>query len=300
MLDGLKRLEYRGYDSAGMAILNGQGLETTRRTGRVAELESALGEAPAGRLGISHTRWATHGDVTEENAHPHVSSDGKIAVVHNGVIENYLGMKKFLTGKGYTFQSETDTEALANLIAYHYAKEPQTDGKNRFLESVRKSLRHVEGTYGIAVICTDYPAELIGARKGSPLILGIGKGENLIASDVNAITQCTQNVVYLNDNEVVHLLQDDFSITTASSKDVEAVIHQVDWDTSEAELGDFQHFMEKEIFEQPVALENGMRGRFSDDGSTAVFGGLNLSPQDLRNVDRILFLACGTAWHACL
>ena len=300
MLDGLKRLEYRGYDSAGMAILNGQGLETTRRTGRVAELESALGEAPAGRLGISHTRWATHGDVTEENAHPHVSSDGKIAVVHNGVIENYLGMKKFLTGKGYTFQSETDTEALANLIAYHYAKEPQTDGKNRFLESVRKSLRHVEGTYGIAVICTDYPAELIGARKGSPLILGIGKGENLIASDVNAITQCTQNVVYLNDNEVVHLLQDDFSITTASSKDVEAVIHQVDWDTSEAELGDFQHFMEKEIFEQPVALENGMRGRFSDDGSTAVFGGLNLSPQDLRNVDRILFIACGTAWHACL
>jgi glucosamine--fructose-6-phosphate aminotransferase (isomerizing) len=300
MLDGLKRLEYRGYDSAGMAIMNGQGFKTTRRTGRVAELESALGDAPAGRLGISHTRWATHGDVTEENAHPHVSSDEKIAVVHNGVIENYLGMKKFLKEKGYIFQSETDTEALANLIAYHYKKEPKTEGKNRFLESIRKSLRHVEGTYGIAVICADFPDELIGARKGSPLIVGIGNGENLIASDVNAITQCTQNVVYLNDGEIVHLLQDDFSITSASSKDVDAIIHQVDWDTSEAELGDYHHFMEKEIFEQPIALENGMRGRFSDDGSTAVFGGLNLSPQDLRNVDRILFLACGTAWHACL
>jgi glucosamine--fructose-6-phosphate aminotransferase (isomerizing) len=165
---------------------------------------------------------------------------------------------------------------------------------------VRKSLRHVEGTYGIAAICADCPGELIGARKGSPLIIGVGKGENLIASDVNAIAQCTQNVVYLNDNEVVHLTDDDFSITTAANANVEAVIHQVDWDTAEAELGDYQHFMEKEIFEQPAALENGMRGRFSDDGSTAVFGGLNLSPQDLRNVDRILFLACGTAWHACL
>lgn len=300
MLDGLKRLEYRGYDSAGMAIMNGQGLETTRRTGRVAELEKALGNSPGGRLGISHTRWATHGDVTEENAHPHVSSDEKIAVVHNGVIENYLSMKKFLIEKGYTFQSETDTEALANLIAYHYAKEPEVAGKSRFLESVRKSLRHVEGAYGIAVICTDYPDELIGARKGSPLIVGIGKGENLIASDVNAITQCTQNVIYLNDGEVVHLQKEEFAITSASSKDVEAIIHQVDWDTSEAELGDFQHFMEKEIFEQPTALENGMRGRFSDDGSTAFFGGLNLSPRDLCNVDRILFIACGTAWHACL
>ncbi|NQY32986.1 MAG: glutamine--fructose-6-phosphate transaminase (isomerizing), partial [Coraliomargarita sp.] len=232
--------------------------------------------------------------------HPHVSSDNKVALVHNGVIENYLGLKKFLGEKGYTFGSETDSEALANLIAYHYGKELEVAGKNRFLESVRKSLRHVEGTYGIAVMCADFPGELIGARRGSPLIVGIGKGENLIASDVNAITQCTQNVVYLNDNEVVHLSNDDFSITTAASASVEAVIHQVDWDTSEAELGDYHHFMEKEIFEQPTALENGMRGRFSDDGSTAVFGGLNLNPQELRHVDRILFIACGTAWHACL
>lgn len=300
MLDGLKRLEYRGYDSSGVSVWGDSGFKTTRRTGRVKELEGALGEDLGGSLGISHTRWATHGDVTESNAHPHVSSDNKVALVHNGVIENYLGLKKFLGEKGYTFGSETDSEALANLIAYHYGKEPEVAGKNRFLESVRKSLRHVEGTYGIAVMCADFPGELIGARRGSPLIVGIGKGENLIASDVNAITQCTQNVVYLNDNEVVHLSNDDFSITTAASASVEAVIHQVDWDTSEAELGDYHHFMEKEIFEQPTALENGMRGRFSDDGSTAVFGGLNLNPQELRHVDRILFIACGTAWHACL
>ena len=193
-------------------------IKQSKRTGRVIELETALGEDLGGTLGISHTRWATHGDVTEVNAHPHTSSDGKIALVHNGVIENYVGMKKYLIDKGYQFSSQTDSEALCNLIAYHYEKEPEEADKNRFLEAVRKSLRHVEGTYGIAVICTDAPGELIGARKGSPLILGLGKGENLLASDVNALAHCTQNVVYLNDNEVVHLTDDDFSITTVSSK----------------------------------------------------------------------------------
>ena len=300
MVDGLKRLEYRGYDSSGVCVLSADGLKQTKRTGRVAELAAALGDNLGGTLGISHTRWATHGDVTEANAHPHTSSDGKIALVHNGVIENYAAMKAYLTEKGYTFESQTDTEALCNLIAYHYAKEPEVAGKNRFLESVRKSLRHVEGTYGIAALCADCPGELIGARKGSPLILGIGEGEHILASDANALTHCTHNVVYLEDNEVVHLTENDFSISTVSSKSVEAVIHKVDWDTSEAELGDYDHFMQKEIYDQPTALENGMRGRFSDDGSTAVFGGLNLDPQELRQVDRILFLACGTAWHSCL
>ena len=301
MLDGLKRLEYRGYDSSGMVVSTGKGFEQIKRTGRVVNLEESLEESQlGGNLGISHTRWATHGDVTEANAHPHTSSDGKISLVHNGVIENYTGMKGFLAEKGYTFQSETDSEALCNLIAYHYDKEPKDGVKNSLLEAVRKSLRHVEGTYGIAVICPDFPEELIGARRGSPLIIGIGKGENLLASDVNAITHCTQNVVYLNDNEVVHLKNDNFSISTVSSKSVEAVIHKVDWDTSDAELGDYDHFMQKEILEQPSSLENGMRGRFSDDGSTAVFGGLNLNPQELRQIDRILFLACGTAWHSCL
>lgn len=301
MLDGLRRLEYRGYDSSGMVVSDGKGFEQIKRTGRVVNLEEALEDPQlGGNLGISHTRWATHGDVTEANAHPHTSSDGKISMVHNGVIENHASMKKFLGEKGYTFQSETDSEALCNLIAYHYNKEPKDGEKNPFLEAVRKSLRHVEGTYGIAVICPDFPKELIGARKGSPLIIGIGNGENLLASDVNAITHCTQNVVYLEDNEVVHLKNDDFSISTVSSKNVKAVIHRVDWDTSEAELGDYDHFMQKEIFEQPNSLQNGMRGRFSDDDSTAVFGGLNSDAQELRKIDRILFIACGTAWHSCL
>ena len=244
MLDGLKRLEYRGYDSSGMVVSDGKQFEQIKCTGRVVNLEELLEEPQLrGNLGISHTRWATHGDVTEVNAHPHTSSDGKISMVHNGVIENHSSMKNFLVKKGYTFQSETDSEALCNLIAYHYNKEPRNGEKNPFLEAVRKSLRHVNGTYGIAVICTDFPRELIGARKGSPLIIGICNGENLLASDVNAITHCTQNVVYLDDNEVAHLKNDDFSITTVSSKSVEAVIHKVDWDTSETELGNYDHFM---------------------------------------------------------
>ncbi|MFT4900881.1 MAG: glucosamine--fructose-6-phosphate aminotransferase (isomerizing) [Lentimonas sp.] len=301
MLDGLKRLEYRGYDSSGMVVASEYGFEQIKRVGRVKNLEAALLEHQLnGTLGISHTRWATHGSVSEANAHPHTSSDGMISLVHNGVIENYVSIRKFLISNGYEFLSETDSEALVNLIAYHYQKEPEKKGKNRLLEAVRKSLRHIEGTYGIAVISPQHPDTLIGARKGSPLIIGIGKNENLLASDVNAITHCTPNVVYLNDNEVVHLTRDDFSISTVSSKNVEAVVHTVDWDTSEAELGDYEHYMLKEIFEQPDALENGMRGRFSDDESTAFFGGLNLSPQELRQVDRILFIACGTAWHACL
>ncbi len=253
MLDGLRRLEYRGYDSSGMVVSNGKGFEQTKRTGRVVNLKESLDESQLeGNLGISHTRWATHGDVTEANAHPHTSSEGPISVVHTGEIENYAGMKDCLTSKGYTFQSETDSEVLCNLIAYHYDKEPKDGKKNPFHEAVRKSLRHVDGTYGIAVICPDFPNELIGARKGSPLIIGIGNGENLLASDVNAITHCTQNVVYLDDDEIVHLKDDDFSITTVSRKSVEAIIHKVDWDTSEAELGDYDHFMQKEIFE-PVS-----------------------------------------------
>ena len=198
MLDGLRRLEYRGYDSSGMVVSDGKGFKQIKRTGRVVNLEESLEESQlGGNLGISHTRWATHGDVTESNAHPHTSSDGKISMVHNGVIENHDSMKKFLAEKGYTFQSETDSEVLCNLIAYHYEKEPKDGKKNPFHEAIRKSLRHVDGTYGIAVICPDFPNELIGARKGSPLIIGIGNGENLLASDVNAITHCTQNFCLL-------------------------------------------------------------------------------------------------------
>lgn len=302
LLEGLKRLEYRGYDSAGLAVHARDGFQLAKTVGRVANLTKAASKSTfPGTLGISHTRWATHGGVTDANAHPHVSSDGKIALVHNGVIENYADMKRFLKSKGYTFTSETDTEALCNLIAYHYAKEQEgTSDRTRFFTAVRKSLLHVEGTYGIAVLCTDCPEEMVGARKGSPLILGVGTGEYLLASDVAAIVTHTSNVVYLKDDEVVHITREGFQVMTTAEYGVEAKIDRVTWDVEDAELGDFAHFMLKEIFDQPASLENAMRGRFSDDGSTAKFGGLNLSAHELRQIDRIVFTACGTAWHACL
>ncbi len=301
LIEGLKRLEYRGYDSSGLAILDQTMLKSVKRIGRVNCLEEALPEKILeANVGICHTRWATHGAVTEENAHPHVSSDEKFALVHNGVIENYLSIKKFLESEGYKFVSETDSESIVNLIAYHYKKQDTNNKSNRFLESVRKSLLHVEGTFGIAVLSQDHPGQLVCAKRGSPLIIGVGKNEHLIASDVNALTHCTHQVVYLNDNEIVHLNADDFSISTIGNSSVNAVIQTVDWDTTAAKIGDYHHFMEKEIFEQPIALTNGMRGRFSNDSSTALFGGLNISEDELSQIDRIIFLSCGTGWHACL
>ena len=252
------------------------------------------------RLGISHTRWATHGGVTDVNAHPHLSSDGLISIVHNGVIENHDSIRNFLESKGYSHQSQTDTEVLANLISYHYHKQPQEEGESRLVESVRKSLLHVKGTYGLAVMCVDTPNELVGAAQSSPLIVGVGQGENMLGSDVAAFGGRTTNVVYLNDGEVVGLAPDDFYIKTIHDVSVTPTLSQVEWNDTSIELGRFNHYMEKEIFEQPIALENAMRGRFSDDGSTARFGGLNLSPQEWRQVDRMILLGCGTAWIACL
>ncbi len=302
LLEGLKRLEYRGYDSAGLAVQQNGRLELVKKVGRVANLtKEASKHRFTGTTGICHTRWATHGGVTEANAHPHLSSDGMIALVHNGVIENYSALKKFLLTKGYTFQSETDTEVLSNLVAYHYAKEPAAPaGESRFLHSVRKALRHIEGTYGIAVLCADCVGEIVAARKGSPLILGVGDNEYILASDVSALVSRTQNVVYLKDGEVVHVTPKQFSISTLDQEDVSPVVDKVTWNIDAAEMGNHAHFMEKEIFEQPAALENSMRGRFSEDGSTAKFGGLNLGPVDFRQIDRFGFLGCGTAWHSCL
>lgn len=301
LIEGLKRLEYRGYDSAGLAICDGRAFAVVKRAGRVDDMAKKAGtQKLPGNIGISHTRWATHGGVTDANAHPHLSSDGRFALVHNGVIENEQSIRKFLLGKGYTFLSETDTEVLVNLVAYHFDKEPEAPDASRFAESVRKALLHVEGTYGIAVLCTDAPGEIVGARKGSPVILGVGDGEYILASDVSALVSRTQNVVYLKDEEVVHITQSGFTISTITSEDVAPVIDRVHWGVEQAELGDYAHFMQKEIFEQPVSLENSMRGRFSNDQSSALFGGLNLTPQEWRQVDRIVFVGCGTAWHACL
>ena len=301
ILEGLKRLEYRGYDSTGVAILQGGSFTVVKKIGRVANLEREVAKIQlGGTFGIGHTRWATHGGVTDANAHPHLSSDGKIALIHNGVIENYASMKKFLNGKGYTFQSETDTEVLCNLIAYHYAKEPEVPGENRFLSSVRKTLLHADGTYGIVVMCLDLPGEMVAARRGSPLILGLGDGENIVASDVSAIVARTQSVVYLKDGEIVHLTAKEFRITTLEQESVSPTVDQVTWNVADAEMGAYSHFMEKEIFEQPIALENAMRGRFSEDGSTANFGGLNTSASEFRGIERFMFCACGTALHACM
>ena len=300
LLEGLKRLEYRGYDSAGVAVLTEKELKLKKHKGRVTELAKYVsGDSLSGNLGICHTRWATHGAVTEENAHPHVSFDGKIAMVHNGVIENYLSIKKFLEGEGYSFYSETDSEVFCNLIAYHYAKE-DSESETRFPDSVRRTLKHIEGTYGIAVICADHPTELVGARKGSPLIVGIGPDEYLLASDVSAIIRRTSNVVYLNDGEIVSLKNGELNLLTNDEEILTPEIKTIDWDIAESELGDYEHYMLKEVFEQSGALENAMRGRFSDDMSTAKFGGLNTTAQELRQIDRILLCACGTAWHACL
>lgn len=305
LLEGLKRLEYRGYDSAGVAIQEGDQIRIAKKVGRVqAVSREAARHNFTGTTGISHTRWATHGGVTDANAHPHLSSDGKIALVHNGVIENYNSIKKFLLGKGYSFSSQTDTEVLSNLIAYHWAKEPPAPASSpdasRLVESVRKALLHVEGTYGIAVMCAELPAEIVAARKGSPLILGVGSDELLLASDVSALVSRTQSVVYLKDGEIVHLTSQGFHISTLDHADVSPVIDQVTWTIGDSELGDYAHFMEKEIFDQPVALENTMRGHIAEDGSTAKFGGLNTSAADFRGIDRFVFCGCGTAWHACL
>ncbi len=306
LLDGLRRLEYRGYDSAGVSIRNGEGLHTLKRTGRVQELYQEAMRAPdPGTVGISHTRWATHGGVTDQNAHPHVSHDGRLSLVHNGVIENYSLIKRELIGKGVEFLSETDSEALVNLIALLYAAEredPSNEGqpKEALMKALRAALAQVEGTYGIALICEDMPEFLFGARKGSPLVIGVGNGENFLASDVTAFAGRTQNVVYLDDGQLAVLTNEDFSVTTLDEVAISPVVDTISWDIEDAELGSYAHFMQKEIFEQPMALENAMRGRFAQDGSTAQFGGLNIEPRELRQVDRILFLGCGTAWHACL
>src|ERR1700690_155639 len=302
IIEALKRLEYRGYDSAGVAVAQGGEIAVVKKVGRGDRLEKeASKHRLTGTVGIGHTRCATHGGVTDANAHPHVSSDGKFALIHNGVIENYSKIKDFLLGKGFTFKSETDTEVLCNLIAYHYAKEPRGgNGQSPFLESVRKALNHVEGTYGIATLCLDRPSEIVAARKASPLILGVGEFEYLLASDASALVSRTQNVVYLKAGDPVPITGQGFAISPLDQSDVAPVVDRIEWAAEDATMNGHAHFMEKEIFEQPQALENTMRGRFSEDGSTALFGGLNLTPAELRQVDRFMLCACGSALHACM
>ena len=299
LVDGLRRLEYRGYDSAGVAFHEGDQFSLARETGRVNNLAEALRDSSStSSLGIAHTRWATHGAVTVSNTHPHVSQDRKFVMVHNGVIENFATLKKFLTSKGIEFASQTDSEVLCNLIAYHYSE--LEDGEDRFIEAVRLSLAKCRGAYGIAILCIDYPDTMIGARRGSPLVVGLGEDANFIASDASAFVGRAKEAVFLNDGELAILKGNDFRITTLEGRDAQAVAHPLDQILKEVELGDFDSYMEKEIYEQPTALKNTLRGRFGDDGTTAKLGGLEGHEDELRNLDRIIFVACGTARHACM
>ena len=297
IIEGIKRLEYRGYDSSGTAILDKKNeLKVYKNKGKIIELERIFPtpSETAGNVGIAHTRWATHGEPTTRNAHPHVNLKSKIAVVHNGIIENFIQLREQLQKEGYEFVSDTDSEVLAHLFSYFLEK------KDNFTEAVREALIHVEGTYGIATICSDYPEEIIAARRGSPLIVGIGNNEFFVASDVSAIIIHTKKVIYLRDGEIIQIKKDSFVISTLENESVEAKISVVDWDVSSIDKGEYKHFMQKEIFEQPISVENAFRGRLVDKLSTTRLGGLGISNEELRKIKRIQIIACGTSWHAGL
>jgi glucosamine--fructose-6-phosphate aminotransferase (isomerizing) len=304
ILEGLRRLEYRGYDSAGVCILNNGKFELRKKAGRINELAGLLSQQPAkGNTGIGHTRWATHGPPTDQNAHPHLDQSGNIALVHNGVIENHQLLKERLLAKGHKFTSQTDTEVLAHLVGDYFEQvAPELGSKDgaALTEAVRRALKDIVGTYGIAVVHADHPDMIVGARRGSPLLIGVGRSENFLASDVSAIIAHTRRVVYLNDFEIVTITRDDFQVSTIEAAAVSPQIREVEFAAEEVERGKFPHFMLKEIFEQPHAVQNAFRGRISHDEATARLGGLNLTPAELRAVDRIIFIGCGTALHAAL
>jgi glucosamine--fructose-6-phosphate aminotransferase (isomerizing) len=294
LLEGLRRLEYRGYDSAGVAILNGDGIKIEKAAGKIGVLEKKIAAAhPVGTLGIAHTRWATHGEPNTVNAHPHTDCKGRIAVVHNGIIENYSTLKTALQKEGHRFTTETDTEVLAHLIEKFF--------EGNLEKAVASALRHVTGTFGIAVISQDDPGKIVGARHGSPLVVGICDGdEYLLASDVSAIIRHTNQVVYLDDEEMVVLTSAGIHTTTLREETVAKKVETVDWDLSTIEKAGYAHFMLKEIFEQPQSLRNTLRGRLLLEEGTARLGGLNMSEREMRQIDRVIITACGTSWHAGL
>jgi glutamine---fructose-6-phosphate transaminase (isomerizing) len=291
LLEGLRRLEYRGYDSAGVAILNGGGLHVEKAAGKIGILEQqVLASHPTGTLGIAHTRWATHGAPTTLNAHPHTDCHGHIAVVHNGIIENYATIKRKLEQEGHRFATETDTEVIAHLVEKYF--------EGNLERAVSAALKHLTGTYGIAVISSDDPGKIVGARHGSPLVVGVSDSEYILASDVSAIIRHTNQVVYLDDEEMVVLTPAGIHTTTIGEETIAKKVETVDWDLEMIEKAGFPHFMLKEIFEQPHSLRNTIRGRLLEEEGTARLGGLNMSVADLRAIDRVIITACGTSWHA--
>ncbi len=293
LLEGLRRLEYRGYDSAGVAIMNGKGVETRKAPGKISELEALVASAPInGTLGIAHTRWATHGVPNFCNAHPQMSCDGEIAVVHNGIVENGTALRQALEDVGHSFRSDTDTEVLAHLIEEFF--------EGNLEEAVIEALRKVEGTYGIAVVSSREPNKIVAARKGSPLLIGLGEGEYFVASDVSAILAYTRQVIYLDDGDLAVLERDGYRIIDMNALPMMRAVSSIDWDLDMIERGGFPHFMLKEIFEQPTTIENTMRGRLLPEEGTAKLGGLNLTDEELLGFDNIVLTACGTSWHSAL
>ena len=307
LLEGLRRLEYRGYDSAGTATINDKAeLNITKSVGRIAALAHEIAQAPCtSGIGIGHTRWATHGAATVSNAHPHLGGGDYLAIVHNGVVENFAELRSSLKSKGYEFVSETDTEVIAHLIADCIKRrsdslngEPKTH--EIAVDGIKEAIGMLRGTFGLAMIFRQWPDAIFAARLGSPLVIGVGDGEHFLASDAQPLIGFTERIVYLADNQVAILRADSLQV---SHRDAGVVSHDVkvlDVESNQVDMGGFDHYMLKEIFEQPESLRNTMRGRLNEDDATAVFGGLNLTPQDLLKVKRIIFTACGTSWHSAL
>jgi glucosamine--fructose-6-phosphate aminotransferase (isomerizing) len=295
LLEGLKRLEYRGYDSSGVAIQRNGKLDVRKAAGKIRVLEERLSSgAPTGTTGIAHTRWATHGEPNDTNAHPHADCTGRVALVHNGIIENYATLKSALQAEGHHFRTDTDTEVLAHLVEKHLQRGLKLE------EAVGAALRAVEGTYGIAVVSSDEPGVVVGARNGSPLVVGVADGEYFLASDVAPIVEHTRQVVYLDDGEMAVLSPDGFHTATIEHERTSKEVHEVEWELGQIEKGGFAHFMLKEIYEQPESVRNSMRGRLIPAEGLARLGGLNMTPEELREIRRIIILGCGTSWHAGL
>ena len=295
ILNGLKRLEYRGYDSAGMAIVNGE-TRIFKCKGRVADLEQMVQPSDFnGTIGMGHTRWATHGEPNELNAHPQVSFKGNFIVVHNGIIENYAFLKKHLQGRGIVFSSQTDTEVLANLMEHLYI-----EGDLTAEQAITMALNRVEGAYGLVIICTKEPDKLFAAKKGSPLVIGVGDGENFIASDATPIVEYTQRVIYLNDDDLAIIKKDELALKTIRSAKIQPVVKEIDLKIGEIDKEGYSHFMLKEIFEQPRAIHDTFRGRVLPDHSGVMLGGLHNVLDTMSHAERIVIVACGTSWHAGL
>ena len=289
LLEGLSKLEYRGYDSAGVAVMTGHGIEVKKAKGRLSVLNEMLdgGRAIDGVMGIGHTRWATHGEPSDTNAHPHLSRSGRFAVVHNGIIENYLKLREYLTKKGFDFISETDTEVIAHLVEYYYTGD--------IVDTLIKVINKVEGSYSLGILCADNPESFYAVRKESPLVVGLGEGENFIASDIPAILKHTKNVYFLENDEIVMLSKDDVKIFNTDKEEVEKEVFTVNWDVSAAEKGGYEHFMFKEIMEQPRAIADTVNPRIKD--GKIVLDDITLSASYLRDMKKIYIVACGSAYH---